>query len=40
MEWEFKVDNSKEYKIEAIWNYAVYANKAKGHLLGFYYLVA
>ena len=33
--------NSKEYKVEAIWDSAVYANKLKsGHLPGFYYLVA
>ena len=37
---EFKVGNSKEYKVEAIWDSAVYANKAKSHLLGLYYLVA
>ena len=46
-EWVKKVreldagDNSKEYKVEAIWNSAVYANKSElGHLLGLYYLVA
>ena len=34
-------EDSKEYKIEAIWDSAVYANKSEsGHLPGFYYLVA
>ena len=37
---EFEAGNSKEYKVEAIWDNAIYANKAKGHLLGLYYLVA
>ena len=32
--------NSKKYKIEAIWDNAVYARKLEGHLPGFYYLVA
>ena len=33
-------DNSEEYKIEAIWDNAVYANKSEsGHLPGLYYLV-
>ena len=34
-------NNSEEYKIEAIWDSAVYANKSEsGHLPGLYYLVA
>ena len=37
---EFEAGDSKKYKIEAIWDNAVYANKAKGHLPGLYYLVA
>ena len=33
-------NNNKKYKMEAIWESAVYANKSKsGHLSGFYYLV-
>ena len=32
-------DNSKKYKLKAIWDNAVYANKAENHLLGLYYLV-
>ena len=33
--------NSKEYKVETIWDSAVYANKSEsGHLPGLYYLVA
>ena len=32
--------NSKEYKVEAIWDSAVYANKLEsGHLPGLYYLL-
>ena len=37
---EFEINNSKEYKVEVIWDSAVYANKAKRHLSGLYYLVA
>ena len=34
-------NNSKEYKVEAIWDNAVYGNKFEsGHISGFYYLVA
>ena len=34
-------DNSKEYKVEAIWDNAVYAMESEsGHLSGLYYLVA
>ena len=34
-------DNSKEYKVEAIWDSAVYAMESElGHLPGLYYLVA
>ena len=36
---EFKTCNSKEYKMEAIWDSTVYTNKAKGHLPGLYYLL-
>ena len=36
---EFEANNSKEYKVETIWNCAIYANKAKIHLPGLYYLV-
>ena len=33
--------NSKEYKVETIWNSAVYANESESdHLSGLYYLVA
>ena len=40
MELEFEAGNSKEYKEKAIWDSAIYANKAKDYLPGFYYLVA
>ena len=33
-------NNSKEYKVEAIWDSAVYVNKSEGHLPGLHYLVA
>ena len=39
MKLEFEVSNSKEYKVETIWHNAVYANKAKGHLPGLYFLI-
>ena len=37
---EFDKGNNKEYKIEIIWDNAVYTKKADRHLLGLYYLVA
>ena len=41
IELDFEASNSKEYKVEAIWDSAVYANKSEsGHLPDFYYLVA
>ena len=40
-ELKFDTGNSEEYKVEAIWQSAVYAMKSElGHLLGLYYLVA
>ena len=36
---EFELGNDKEYEVEAIWDNAVYANKADGHLSELYYLV-
>ena len=40
LELDISNDNSKEYKVEAIWDSAVYANKLEsGHLQGLYYLV-
>ena len=39
MKFKFDNGNSKEYKVEAIQNGAVYTNKTKGHLQGLYYLV-
>ena len=44
--WEFSVpefelgDDTKEYKVEAIWDSAVYAKEADRHLPELYYLVA
>ena len=37
---KFEACNSKEYKIEVIWDSTVYANKTKGHLLSLYYFIA
>ena len=40
-ELDFEVGDSKEYKVEAIWDSAVYAMESEsGHLPGLYYLVA
>lgn len=38
---EFKAgNNKKKYKVERIWDNAIYIKKlAAGHLLGFYYLI-
>ena len=38
-EFKFEASNSKEYKVEAIWDSVVYVNKANGHLPGLYHLV-
>ena len=35
---EFETGNSEKYKVETIWDSAVYPNKVKGHLPGLYYL--
>lgn len=38
---EFKASNNKKYKIEGIWDNAVYAKEfAASHLLSFYYLIS
>ena len=38
---ELKAGNSKKYKVEAIWDSIVYANKLEsGQLPGLYYLIA
>ena len=40
LELELKAGNNKEYKVEAIWDSAVYARKLEsGYLQGLYYLV-
>ena len=40
IELELEAGNSNEYKVEAIWNRAVYANKLESvQLPGLYYLV-
>ena len=38
---ELEADDGEEYKVEAIWNNAVYASKSEsGQLPGLYYLIA
>ena len=37
---DFEVGNSKEYKVKAIWDSAIYAKESEGHVPGLYYLVA
>ena len=39
-ELDFKTNNNKEYKIEAIWYSAIYANKVESHLSCLYHFVA
>ena len=39
-ELEFEAGDSKEYKVETIWDSTVYAINAKGHVPSLYYLVA
>ena len=39
-ELESEAAISKDYKVEAIWDSAVYANKAESHLPELYYLIA
>ena len=39
MQLEFKAGNNKEYKVDDIWNSAVYVKELAKHLLGLYYLV-
>ena len=40
MELEFEAGDSKKYKVEAIWDSAIYARESEDHLPGLYYLVA
>ena len=38
---EFEAGNNEEYKVEGIWDSAVYAKEsAAGHLPGLYYLIS
>ena len=39
-ELKFKAGNSKEYKLKATCNNAIYVKEAEGHLLALYYLLA
>ena len=39
MELDFEASNSKVYKLKAIWDSVVYANKGESHLPGLYYLI-
>ena len=38
-DFEFEAGNNKEYKIDGIWDSAVYAKKSVSQLPGLYYLV-
>ena len=38
-EWEFEASNNKEYKVKAMWDSAIYANKTKDPLPELYYLI-
>ena len=40
MEFNNNGNNSSKYKVEVIWDSAVYARESKGHLSGPYYLVS
>lgn len=38
---DFDISNDKEYKVEVIWDSAVYAKKSKSdHLLRLYYIIS
>ena len=40
-ELDFEASNCKKYRVEAIWDSAIYANKLEiGHLQGVHYLIA
>ena len=39
LDFEFKAGNGDKYKVDGIWNSAVYAKKSAKQLLGLYYLV-
>ena len=39
MQLKFEASNNEKYKINGIWNSAVYAKESARQLLGFYYLV-
>ena len=39
MQLEFEAGNDKEYKVDGIWDNAVYARELAGQLPGLYYLV-
>ena len=39
LDFEFEIGNNKEYKVDGIWDSAIYANESVGQLSGLYYLV-
>ena len=39
LDFEFKTGNNKKYKVDSIWNNAVYAKESVCQLPGLYYLV-
>ena len=40
MQLEFEAGDDKEYKVDGIWDSAVYAKESAGQLPGLYYLVS
>ena len=39
LDFKFEAGDNKEYKVDGIWDSAVYARKSAGQLPGLYYLV-
>ena len=39
MQLEFGAGNNKKYKVDGIWDSAVYARESTGQLPGLYYLI-
>ena len=39
MQLEFEAGDDKEYKVDGIWDSAIYSKESAGQLLGLYYLV-
>ena len=37
--WKFETGNSKQYKVNAIWDRIFYGNETENHLSSLYYLI-